>query len=250
MAVLRRSAIRIGTAGWGIAVRVQKDMPPGSSQLERYAGKFSITEINSSAYRHHRVGTYARWSGSVPDSFEFAVKVPNTLTHEGPLGVQKPEAMNRFFGEVSGLGQKLGVLLVQLPPSLTFSAVEAQPFFERLKERIAADVRIVCEPRHAAWGTPAADAFLSSLGVCRAAVDPSRWRQDAAPGGDRRLAYFRLHGSPQVYYSEYAGAQIDMLASRLLAATGDSEEVWCIFDNTAHGYALSDALQMQRVFAE
>ena len=78
-------------------------------------------EINSSFYRPHRTATYERWAASVPEDFRFAVKVPKAITHERRLK-DASDLLDRFLSEAGGLGPKLGPLLVQLPPSLSFQA--------------------------------------------------------------------------------------------------------------------------------
>ena len=91
------------------------------SHLERYGAILNAVEINSSFYRPHRTATYERWAASVPEDFRFAVKVPKAITHERRLK-DVGDLLDRFLSEVSGLGPKLGPLLVQLPPSLSFQA--------------------------------------------------------------------------------------------------------------------------------
>jgi uncharacterized protein YecE (DUF72 family) len=61
------------------------------------------------------------------------------------------------------------------------------------------------------------------------------------PGGWGGLVYFRLHGSPKVYYSDYPTDHLDALAGKLPAAAKVAE-VWCVFDNTAEGAATANAL--------
>jgi len=244
--VSTRAPIRVGTAGWSVASRYLSEIPAGGSHLERYAGVFSAVEINSSFYKHHRTATYARWASSVGEDFRFAVKTPKALTHEGALVPRESEVLTRFLEEIEGLGSKLGVLLVQLPPSLAFDQADAGAFFTQLRSHLAPATAIACEPRHASWGTPDVDAHLKKLGVSRVAADPARWAAAGQPGGDRGVAYFRMHGTPSVYFSDYDAERLDLLRSQLEKAVIRSESVWCIFDNTAHGHAVGNALSIQR----
>jgi uncharacterized protein YecE (DUF72 family) len=238
--------VQLGTAGWSVSARYLKEIPVGGSHLERYARAFPVAEITTSFYRHHKPETYARWARSVGADFGFAVKTPRALTHEGALVLGKSAVLDRFLAEVAGLEGKLRVLLVQLPPTLTFDAAEAGRFFRRLKAAVPPTVALVCEPRHITWAAASADQLLLALGVSRAAVDPARWTADAEPGGDRRLAYFRLHGSPRIYFSDYEPQRLEQLTGALQAASRNSRQVWCIFDNTAHGHAIGNALVVQR----
>ena len=132
------------------------------------------------------------------------------------------------------------MLLVQLAPSLVFSRRHAT-FFKMLRRRFARD--IVCEPRHASWFEDDAADVLRAHKVGRVAADPVRKGSTFAPGGARDIAYFRMHGSPRMYYSSYANETLAALAAQLRASK--AKRRWCIFDNTASGVAAGDALTLQ-----
>ncbi len=85
--------------------------------------------------------------------------------------------------------------------------------------------------------------FLAWVQVARVAADPAPAPRGAVPGGWDGLVYYRLHGSPRMYYSDYPDAYLDELA-RTLAAAARSAPVWCIFDNTALGAATANALKV------
>ena len=207
--------------------------------MERYARCLNAVEINSSFHRHHRVQTYVRWSSSVPSHFRFSVKVPRTLTHEAGL-VQQPKVLDRFIEEVRGLGHNLGVLLVQLPPSLAFNERLVRSFFDSLRNRI--DVNLACEPRHASWGSDPADRVLAQCEVARVAADPPPWHGAENPGGFEKLAYFRWHGQPRKYYSDYDEERLASLRQQMTKAGDRGSSTWIIFDNTVLGCALGNAL--------
>ncbi|MFC7739592.1 DUF72 domain-containing protein, partial [Roseomonas sp. GCM10028921] len=121
------SDVYVGTAGWSIPKQHAADFDADGSHLERYARRLSAVEINSSFYRPHRPATYARWAASVPDGFRFSAKVPRTVTHDRRLK-EAGELLQRFVGEVRALGDRLGPLLVQLPPSLRYEEEVADRF--------------------------------------------------------------------------------------------------------------------------
>ncbi|MCD2325073.1 DUF72 domain-containing protein [Sphingomonas sp. IC-56] len=231
---------RIGTAAWALPRSVRDRFPDGSSNLARYSGCFDAVEINTSFYRPHRRNVYARWAEAVGDDFRFAVKLPKAISHEarlqdcaGPLAA--------FFDQAAGLGAKLGPVLLQLPPKLAFDAAVVARFLHDFRE--ASDAQLVCEPRHASWFDPEADALLAEHRVARAAADPARVPQAATPGGWTGLAYFRLHGSPRIYWSSYDAAALAQWEEAARAAA--AEQCWVIFDNTASGAATADALALQ-----
>src|SRR4029077_18311991 len=107
------------SAGWNIPRLHRGRFPADGSQLQRYASRLNAAEINSSFYRPHAAAIYQRWAAAVPASFRFAVKIPKAITHERALTAPR-EPLIRFLGEIAGLGDTLGPLLVQLPPSLAF----------------------------------------------------------------------------------------------------------------------------------
>jgi uncharacterized protein YecE (DUF72 family) len=229
----------IGTAGWTIPAPYKTLFPSDGSHLERYAARLNGVEVNSSFYRPHKRATYERWAAAVPTDFRFSVKVPRTITQHHCLK-DYGDLLEQFLEEVSGLGEKLGVTLAQLPPSLTYNAEVAEAFFHDLAHGGSA---MACEPRHLSWFTPQAECMLKRVHVARVAADPPRAPSDGEPGGDMRLAYFRLHGSPKIYYSDYSQAALKTLAPKL------RESDWCIFDNTAGFHAWDNALALSRLSA-
>ncbi len=233
-------AVRIGTAGWSIPAPYAGDFPGPGSHLQRYARRFISAEITSSFYKSHRTATYARWASSVPEEFRFAVKLPREITHKRRLA-DAAAPLDGFLGEIEPLRTRLGPLLVQLPPSFAFDPAAAASFFDILRVRFEAEV--ACEPRHASWFEADAEALLSRYRVARVAADPACVPAAAQPGGWPGLAYYRLHGSPRMYYSAYEPEWLDQLAARLAAHAGP---VWCTFDNTASGAAAGNSLELAR----
>jgi uncharacterized protein YecE (DUF72 family) len=241
--------IVIGTAGWSIPRMSAAAFPREGFHLERYSRVLTCAEINSSFYRSHARSVYARWASLTPRSFRFSVKLPRVITHEGELRRARVP-LDAFLGEVRGLGSRLGPLLVQLPPSLEFNPRVAAAFFTLLRERHAG--AIVCEPRHATWFEPRAVALLVAHRVGLVAADPSSIADAKRPGGwmGRKgdgagaVIYYRLHGSPRKYWSRYPIERIERWAAELRALP-ESADAWCIFDNTASGSAIENALELK-----
>jgi len=236
----------IGTAGWSIPRAEQRHFPAGVSLLTRYAKVLPAVEINSTFYRPHRAATFERWAASVPRSFRFSVKLPQTITHENGL-TKSARLLDTFLADLAPLGTRLGCLLVQLPPSLAFDARIADTFFASLRRRLGAPV--ACEPRHASWFAPRVDTIWQRYDIARVAADPARLPEAALPGGAGRWRYWRLHGAPRMYYDRYDEASLRALASTLLADVRSRRSIWCIFDNTAAGHAIADAVRLQALLA-
>jgi uncharacterized protein YecE (DUF72 family) len=230
----------VGTAGWAIPRTHARHFPVTGTTLRRYAAVFSGVEINSTFHRRHRPTTYAQWSDRTPADFKFSLKLSKIITHERKL-LNIEEQLAEFLAHAHLLGEKLGPILVQLPPSLSFEADLATSFFETLRNRHTGP--IVCEPRHPSWFTEHADGLLKSSRVGRVAADPAVVPAAALPGGWTDPAYYRLHGFPRKYFSGYEEESLSRLADAVRKAPG---EVWCIFDNTAGGAAAGDALSLSR----
>lgn len=231
----------LGCAGWSLPRANWPQFAADGSHLQRYASVLNAVEINSSFYRAHRIGTYSRWADSVPQAFRFSVKLPKQISHE--LRLRECEALlHEFLDQCAGLGEKLGCLLLQLPPSLAYDPAVAQTFFVTLRERF--NGAVVLEPRHASWRQ--AQPLLVAHGIGQVAADPSPMPGGDLPSGWQGLNYFRLHGSPKIYYSAYTPVWLEQLAVRLLSGT----PTWCIFDNTASGAAVSDVLALRDILAE
>jgi uncharacterized protein YecE (DUF72 family) len=236
-----RAPIRVGTAGWAIPGPQAAAFGPGPSHLARYATRFSAVEINTSFYRPHRPATYRRWAASVPPRFQFAVKVPRTISHERRLAESEP-LLDLFLRECGALGPALGPLLLQLPPSLQFEEPRVARFLSALRARF--DGAVVCEPRHPSWFLGEAEALLAAHRIAQVAADPAVVPRAAEPGGWEGLVYYRLHGAPRIYYSAYDAAALATLAAKLRAAARRGS-AWCIFDNTAAGAATEDVRHLQ-----
>jgi uncharacterized protein YecE (DUF72 family) len=240
-----RRGARIGCAGWSIPSVHAGLFGAGDSHLARYATRFDVVEINSTFHRRHAPAVFARWAASVPTGFRFSLKLSREITHDARLE-RTGDALGRFFDDAAGLGDKLGGVLVQLPPSLAFNAAIASRFFTMLRRRCTAPV--ACEPRHPSWFEPGVDAVWQAHAIARVAADPARLPAAAEPGGAGAAAgwhYWRWHGSPRVYYSAYADHTLRTLAAQLSASRTQATPAWCIFDNTAAGHAVQDAARLQ-----
>jgi uncharacterized protein YecE (DUF72 family) len=230
---------RIGTAGWSVPGKE----PKKESHLHRYSSILSCVEINSSFYRSHRLATWARWAEETPPDFRFSIKAPKSITHENKLCNTVP-LLDAFFEQIHALGEKTGPVLFQLPPSLSFERTVAEDFLNLLRDRY--EGLVAFEPRHATWFTEKANELFKKFAIARVAADPAKGSAAAAePGGDTKLRYYRLHGSPRIYYSSYDYSFLAALAAKLKL----SANIWIVFDNTALSHAYSNALELQALLS-
>lgn len=233
--------LHIGCAGWSIPSAEAGRFEMQGSHLERYAQVFDTVEINSSFHRPHQLKTYSRWADAVPDNFTFTVKVPKEITHQRKL-VDCEVPLAQYLDEIAGLGQKLAVVLIQLPPKSALDIAVTTEFFDMFRSRYSG--RVACEPRHASWFSPEGEALLSEFEIARVAADPALLPAASEPGGWDGFRYYRLHGSPRIYYSAYSAKFLQGIATQI---NQKQSPVWCIFDNTTLGAAIPDALALKHL---
>ncbi|CAN7424602.1 DUF72 domain-containing protein [Massilia sp. LjRoot122] len=231
----------VGCAGWSLPKADAAHFPVEGSHLERYAAVFPAVEINTSFYRPHKPDTYARWAACVPEDFRFAVKVPRTITHEARME-DAGALLERFAAEAGQLGNKLGCLLVQLPPKFGFVDEPARIFFRQLQELFGCAVAF--EGRHPSWFSESATALLQESGVTRVIADPAAGQPGPHVATSSDTVYVRLHGSPRIYYSRYSAEYVESVRRELARQTAAGRNCWCIFDNTAAFEAVPNALQL------
>ncbi|MGE3262105.1 MAG: DUF72 domain-containing protein [Bacteriovoracia bacterium] len=234
----------IGTAGWNIPKTESLFFPVEGSHLERYSSTLNCVEINSSFYRNHLPKTYNRWANTVPDHFLFSVKLLQRFTHEQRLAAD-PAQLEATLTGILGLGSKLGVILVQLPPSLTFDSPTAGHFFTKVRKHYEGP--LVLEPRHFTWTSEQAKKLLKAFMVTKARADPEPCPVSTPEAWESGLSYFRLHGSPEIYRSKYGHG---FLQSLQIMLEGRAAPAWCVFDNTTFGHAWANAVELKKRLEE
>ena len=228
---------RIGTAGWSVPGKLKSE----GTHLHRYSQALTCVEVNSSFYRSHRAATWRKWNEETPEGFRFSIKAPKAITHTARLLNTQP-LLNAFFEEIRPLGEKRGPIFFQLPPSLKFDSKVAEEFLATLRKLYQAEA--VLEPRHSSWFNADANALLQKYKISRVAADPPQGAVEASePAGDTDFVYYRLHGSPRLYYSSYDHDYLAALAAKLAS----QKHSWVIFDNTASASAYENALELQAI---
>ncbi|HYE75106.1 MAG TPA: DUF72 domain-containing protein, partial [Blastocatellia bacterium] len=154
----------LGTAGWSIPKEYAECFPIEGAHLERYSITLPAVEINTSFYRPHRPQTYSKWADSVPEDFRFAVKMPREITHDRRLR-EAEQPLKTFLNEASGLSEKLGPLLVQLPRSQPFNHLVVEQFLSLLRDNFLGNV--VLEPRHHSWFAQDVEQLLANYQIAR-----------------------------------------------------------------------------------
>jgi uncharacterized protein YecE (DUF72 family) len=144
------SDLYLGTQGWSYESWVGNFYPqgaPAASWLELYAAQFNTVELDTTFYAVPRASSVAGWRTRTPVEFRFAAKFPRLITHEKQLADCRDETL-AFLEAMTGLGDKLGPLLLQMPPS--FSANQAGALSAYLEE-LPTGFRYSLEIRHRSW---------------------------------------------------------------------------------------------------
>ncbi|TYK45010.1 DUF72 domain-containing protein [Actinomadura decatromicini] len=228
--------MRIGTSGWQYTDWRDVLYPHGVPQrrwLHHYADTFTTVENNNAFYRLPTHGTFENWRDATPEGFVMAVKASRYLTHMKRLH-DSAEPVARLMDAARGLGDRLGPVLLQLPPTL-----RAEP--DRLAaclDRFPDDVRVAVEPRHPSWWTDETRAVLEHHGAALCWAD--RHGRPLTPlWRTTDWLYLRFHEGPAEPWPRYDDATLRSWASELGPADSDA---YVYFNNDPGGAAVHDAL--------
>jgi uncharacterized protein YecE (DUF72 family) len=188
----------LGTSGWSYADwegTVYAPGTPAARRLAEYVRRFSTVEIDSTFYGTPRRSTVDRWRELAPERFLFAAKFPREITHDKAL-VDAGRDAEAFVGTMQRLGDRLGPLLLQLPP--TFDAGSAETL-DRFLQRLPQGPRYAVEVRHRSWLRSELPDLLRERGCALTLVDsPGMPRQDVATAP---FSYIRLLGDRREFPS-------------------------------------------------
>lgn len=230
----------VGTSGWQYADWRGAVYPadlPTTRWLAWYADRFGSVEVNSTFYRLPDRSTFRGWARAVPEGFTFAVKASRYITHIRRL--QEVRASVRLLRErASALGDHLGPILFQLPPTMRRDTERLARFLDELPPTLSAAI----EFRHPSWRTPDVAGLLDAAGV--ALVWPDRPRQRATLPVTARTIYVRFHQG-RIDAPDYPPAKLRRWAERLAAAEADADTAYLYFNNDAGGAAVRDALALR-----
>jgi uncharacterized protein YecE (DUF72 family) len=232
-------AFHVGTSGWsydhwqGI---LYPPKTPSGRRLEYYLRRFDTVELNYSYYRWPQNATFTAWRERLPAGFLMTAKAPRGLTHFHRL--RSPEAwLERIAGGVRLLGDRFGVLLVQLSPSMPCDLDRLQTFLERVPSWI----RIAVEFRHPSWHREEVFQLLEDRAAAYCVMSgaglPCLLRATAP------FVYVRFHGPnpDHLYAGSYADDDLTWWAERFRAWQSQRRDVWAYFNNDWEGNAVRNA---------
>jgi uncharacterized protein YecE (DUF72 family) len=212
---------------------------PQKKWFEFYCSEFDTLELNVTFYRFPTTALMKGWFDKSPEDFRFAVKAPRLVTHYKKFN-ETEGLLQDFYGTIAeGLKNKLGPVLFQLPRQLVYS--------KELLDRIicSLDQRFMnaMEFRDRGWWIPEVEEELAKNKIIFCGVShpslPDTFMHN------RKEVYYRFHGVPKLYYSEYSQGVMKSFAARLQSP--DVRHAYIYFNNTANGSAIHNAQQLKKL---
>lgn len=229
----------IGTSGWSYNHWQGILYPPNtpvSKRLPHYLARYDTVELNASFYRWPKDTTFATWREKTPPGFTMTVKASRGLTHARKL-LQPEIWIERTERGVGQLGDKLGVVLAQLPPNLEYDHARLTYFLDRWPRWM----RLAVEFRHQSWDREETYALLAEHGAAYCVMSGANLPcvlRVTAP-----FAYVRFHGPDpnQLYGGSYTDDSLRWWADRIREWQARGHDVWAYFNNDWAGNALRNA---------
>lgn len=213
---------------------------PGKDYLSYYSAHLNAVEINSTFYRKPTLKTLEKWFGQTPEDFKFFIKIPKNITHLKKMADVKEE-ITLFCAHISsGLKNKLAGFLFQLPPSFH----KSEENLNLITESVADEFLNVIEFRHESWWQKDIQNILSEKNIIFSGVSfPNNIPDDVVINNDQFL-YYRLHGVPVLFKSEYNENELKDLAEKLKKF---NRTMYVFFNNTWGIAGIKNALELQNL---
>jgi len=246
---LNREELRIGCSGWSykdwVGPFYPKELQP-RDYLKHYSRIFNCVEIDSSFYRVPNAFMISQWKASTPPGFLFSPKLPKKITHENKLS-NSESSLLYFYSVVSKLGDKLGPIAIQLPPSIKVSThLEAmKDFLSLLDPRF----KHAIEFRHKSWFTPETYGLLKKNNA--AMIWSLNQYVETPPEITSDFVYLRLVGDREI--TEFSGIQKDRggdmkrWAKTVEGKSEDFDSGYVFFNNHFAGFGPESANEFRRL---
>ena len=248
------TTLRLGTQGWNYTTWVGPFYPDGTRApdfLRTYARAFSTVEVDSTFYAIPAASTVRGWAARTPESFTFAVKLPQEITHERRF-IDARDVLHAFVDRMRELGPRLGPVLIQCGPD--FSPLERnalQHFLAELPETL----RFAIEFRQRAWITRETLAMLRESRVALALSDgrwiPRDWLLKLCKRPTTDFSYLRWMG-PDRTITDYSqlqvdrSAELDAWAAMIPVLQGQVREVYGYINNHFAGHSPASVRMLQQ----
>jgi len=209
--------VYLGIGGWTFAPWRGVFYPDGLPQAQelRYAANhLTSIEINGTFYRTQTPATFRKWASEAPDGFVFSVKAPRFATHRRELGDAGDSIAHFLKSGVTELGDRLGPLLWQFPPTKKFEEADFAAFLALLPGEFGGrPLRHVVEVRHKSFLAPAFIALLRKTGIAVVFSEHDTYPAIADVTAD--FVYLRLQKGEDSIETAYPPQALDAWAERL-----------------------------------
>lgn len=234
----------VGTSGWQYGHWKGIFYPENlktKDWLQFYTQHLDTLELNVTFYRQVRQSTFQKWYDGTPPGFLFSVKMSRFITHLKRLKVEA-ESMNRFLEDVRVLKEKLGVILIQLPPSFKFDRPLMADFFTLLDPTC----KYTVEARNESFIN---DDFFSMLHEQNISwcIAESAGRYPYREAVTASFVYVRLHGRTDLYASNYSDDELKVMADKV---RGWGRDTYVYFDNDFGGFAVRNGMTLKHQLAQ
>jgi len=245
----------IGTSGWLYKDWGKRFYPPkmkDTDKLPFFAEHFSTVEVNSTFYHMPTKKSAQHWYDETPKNFLFAVKLNRYLTHTKKLVPDDDfaDSLEDFYKNIAPLQEKLGVMLVQLPPTLKINLGRIEALasqHKKLQKKLRVTFPLAVEFRHASWLEPETFSLLRKLGIAMVIIDsPGRWPASKEVTAD--VLYIRFHGSKWLYRSRYTSKELKDWAG-FIKKHSRGKKVFAYFNNDHAAAAVTNASQLKELLA-
>lgn len=232
--------IHMGTSGWSydqwVGPFYPRTMRPGG-YLEYYSSIFDVVEIDSTFYKPPEERTIQKWKSQTPDNFKFCPKMFRKITHELMLSSTQNE-VDSFMRILRGLGSKLGVTLIQLPPSLRLKEISIlKDFVENLPE----GYDFAIEFRDESWFDPKVYSLLERNHITLAWADTPYARKHYHKTTE--LIYLRLVGDRSISEDRFGSvildrdSELEWWSLRLREMSRENEHSFIFANNHYQGFS-------------
>ncbi len=233
----------IGTSGWSYehwrGVFYPEELKT-RDWLSFYTQTFGTVEVNSTFYHMPQDKTMDSWRDKTPEDFIFSLKMNRLVTHQKKLrGVDN--LLKRFLDTAGRLGDKLGVILHQIPPSLEKDI----PLLAMYLKLLPKEMKHTVEFRDESWSDDETFDLLESERVAYCIISAPDLKTHIR--ATARFAYIRMHGKGGWYASCYTGANLKKWASEIGKLARGGCEGYVYFNNDYAGYAVQNALTLREM---
>jgi len=220
--------------------------PKGLSQrkwFEFYSSQFNTLELNTTFYRFPKIEFLQKWYDTSPANFKFSVKAPRLITHYKQLN-DCHDLLDDFYNTVqAGLKEKLGTILLQFPAKIIYS----EEFLQRIIQNLDVSFNNVVEFRNAEWWNQHVLTTLSAYNISFSGISIKGLPDEII--SNTAVIYYRFHGIPKLYYSQYPAQEIRNFSNELKEKAG-SKTAYIFFNNTATLAAINNAHELQHFLAD